>query len=151
MTLLNGYTIRKLRKKNYLAWKYLWHGYLACYDTIVDDFIYRSTFERLVSKKNFSQHAKVAECDGKFIGLARYIFHPHNWKIEDVCYLQDLYVLPNVRRNGAGRSLIDSVYQALDARNVSTVYWLTRDFNEQARKLYDKLAQLTPFIKYNRF
>jgi len=30
------------------------------------------------------------------------------------------------------------------------VYWLTQDFNHTARNLYDRVAQLTPFIKYQR-
>ena len=34
--------------------------------------------------------------------------------------------------------------------DTSTVYWLTQDFNEQARKLYDNIGTFTSFIKYNR-
>ena len=33
-----------------------------------------------------------------------YIYHPHNWRIEDVCYLQDLYAAPDMRGKGVGLS-----------------------------------------------
>ena len=31
-----------------------------------------------------------------------------------------------------------------------SVYWLTQEFNATARKLYDRVAMLTPFVKYQR-
>ena len=46
--------------------------------------------------------------------------------------------------------LEEAVYDEADKRGVPTVYWLTQDFNKPARLLYDKIATLTPFIKYNR-
>jgi hypothetical protein len=30
------------------------------------------------------------------------------------------------------------------------VYWMTQDFNANARLLYDRIGSLTPFIKYSR-
>ena len=98
----------------------------------------------------FSQNAFVAEQENELIGLVHYIYHPHNWKIEDVCYLQDLFVLKTARGTGVGRALIESVYLAADRNGTPTVYWLTQDFNEQARKLYDNIGTITSFIKYNR-
>jgi len=46
--------------------------------------------------------------------------------------------------------LIEAVYQAADSNGTPTVYWLTQDFNTAARTLYDRIATVTPFIKYNR-
>ena len=37
-----------------------------------------------------------------------------------------------------------------DAAGTPAVYWLTQDFNTQARQLYDRIAAVTPFIRYNR-
>ncbi len=84
------------------------------------------------------------------VGLVHYIFLMHGWKIEDVTYLQDLYTAPNARGKGVGRALIEAVYAAADAESAPTVYWMTQDFNTPARKLYDKGAAITPFIKYSR-
>ena len=82
--------------------------------------------------------------------LVHYIFHPHNWRTDDVCYLQDLFTLKKQRRKGIAKALIQAVYEAADANGTSSVYWMTQDFNLGARKLYDQVASLTPFIKYQR-
>jgi GNAT superfamily N-acetyltransferase len=75
---------------------------------------------------------------------------PHCWRVENVCYLQDLYADPEVRGTGVGRQLIEAVYAAADAEGCPTVYWMTQTFNETARKLYDRIGEATPFMKYQR-
>ncbi|MDD9921010.1 MAG: GNAT family N-acetyltransferase, partial [Boseongicola sp.] len=57
---------------------------------------------------------------------------------------------PDVRGQGIGRALIEAVYSAADDAGAPAVYWLTQDFNAEARKLYDRIGTLTPFIKYAR-
>jgi hypothetical protein len=34
------------------------------------------------------------QTDGTLIGLVHIIFHSHNWRVENVCGLQDLYISP---------------------------------------------------------
>jgi GNAT superfamily N-acetyltransferase len=144
------FEIRQLSDNDFINWKTLWKQYLEFYKTSVEDLVYETTFERLISSDHFSQNAFVAEQENELIGLVHYIYHPHNWKIEDVCYLQDLFVLKTARGTGVGRALIELVYLAADRNGTPTVYWLTQDFNEQARKLYDNIGTITSFIKYNR-
>jgi GNAT superfamily N-acetyltransferase len=78
------------------------------------------------------------------------MYHRHGWKVEPVCYLQDLYAAPDVRGTGLGRALIEAVYAQADSDGCPSVYWMTQEFNATARKLYDRIATLTPFIKYSR-
>ena len=144
------FEIRELSDNDFINWKTLWKQYLEFYKTSVEDLVYETTFKRLISNHHFSQNAFVAEQGNKLIGLVHYIYHPHNWKIEDVCYLQDLFVLKTARGTGVGRALMEAVYLAADRNDTSTVYWLTQDFNEQARKLYDNIGTITSFIRYNR-
>ena len=73
-----------------------------------------------------------------YLGNAGLIWHGHNWRVENVCYLQDLYVDPDVRGSGVGRALIEAVYAEADRRGTPAVYWLTQDFNQPARRLYDR-------------
>lgn len=143
-------TVRALRTDDEPAWRDLWTAYLAFYETSVDASVYTSTFARLMGDDPRDFNALVAELDGQVIGLTHYLFHRHAWKIEDVCYLQDLYATPETRGTGVGRALIEGVYNAADAKGVPTVYWLTQDFNQTARQLYDRIGTLTPFIKYQR-
>ena len=92
----------------------------------------------------------VAKLDGRLAGLTHYLFHRHAWKVERVCYLQDLYARPETRGNGVGRALIQAVYDEANRQEAPAVYWLTQDSNHTARKLYDRIGKLTPFLKYQR-
>jgi len=47
---------------------------------------------------------------------------------------------------GVGRALIEAVYAEADAAGCPAVYWLTQDLNAPARRLYDRVAHVTPFI-----
>lgn len=143
-------TIRALRAEDQAEWRRLWTGYLEFYNSSVSEEVYATTFTRLLDPARRSQHAFVAEGAGKLVGLVHYIFHPHNWRIEDVVYLQDLYVDPEIRGTGAGRALIEAVYAEADRSGTPSVYWMTQEFNATGRQLYDRIATLTPFIKYQR-
>ena len=61
-----------------------------------------------------------------------------------------LAVHPAHHRQGIGRALIEAVYAAADAAGVPAVYWLTAEDNYAGRMLYDKVAQRSPFIRYQR-
>ena len=143
-------TVRPLRPHDEPRWRVLWRGYLEFYGATVDETVYRTYFQRLLGDDPQDFHGLVAEQDGELVGLTHYLFHRHGWKIENVVYLQDLYVDPVARGTGAGRALIEAVYAAADAAGCPSVYWLTQDFNATARQLYDRMADVTPFIKYQR-
>lgn len=143
-------TIRPLRAADEADWRRLWTGYLDYYETSVPDGVYATTFARLLGNDPQDFNGLIAEVDGQPMGLAHYLFHRHCWKVENVCYLQDLYVDPAARGTGLGRALIEAVYAAADANGTPAVYWLTQDFNDTGRRLYDRIGKLTPFIRYNR-
>lgn len=143
-------TIRPLRREDEPAWRQLWCAYLDFYGTAVSEEVYATYFERLLGDDRRDFHGLVAERDGVLIGLTHYLFHRHGWRIEDVVYLQDLYVDPAVRGTGAGRALIQAVYDAADAAGCPSVYWLTQTGNQTARQLYDRIATPTDFMKYQR-
>lgn len=142
--------VRPLQPEDKPQWRMLWRDYLAFYETTLPDEMFELQFERLLSDNPHDFHGLVAEVDGNVAGLTHFVFHRHGWKVEDVCYLQDLYANPDVRGKGVGRALIEAVYQAADAAGAPSVYWNTQDFNHTARQLYDRIGVKTPFIKYTR-
>lgn len=143
-------TIRPIVATDREQWARLWKAYLEFYKTTVPPEVYESSFKRLLGNDPNDFCGLIAEVDGKPAGFVHYLFHRHMWKIENVCYLQDLYADPEVRGQGVGRKLIEAVYAAADAAGCPSVYWLTQDFNAEARKLYDRIGALSPFIRYNR-
>ncbi len=143
-------TIRPLAPEDEPHWRRLWCAYLAFYETTRPDEIYTAYFKRLLGDDPRDYSGLIAELDGTPVGLTHYLFHRHGWRLEDVCYLQDLYADPEVRGQGIGRALIEAVYAAADKNGTPEVYWLTQDFNAEARHLYDRVGRLSPFIKYQR-
>lgn len=142
--------IRPLRPEDAAEWRRLWTGYLEFYKTTVPEEVYATTFSRLLGDDPQDFNGFLALVGGRPMGLVHFLFHRHCWKIENVCYLQDLYVDPQARGTGLGRKLIEAVYAAADANGTPAVYWLTQDFNTTGRQLYDRIAQVTPFIRYVR-
>jgi GNAT superfamily N-acetyltransferase len=142
--------IRPIRAEDEDAWRRLWGAYHDFYAATVPEAVRASSFARLVDPAVTDYRGLLAWRDGRPIGLAHVIFHRHGWRIEDVCYLQDLFVDPSARGSGAGRALIEAVYAMADANGTPRVYWLTQEFNSKARALYDRVGRATPFIKYER-
>lgn len=142
--------IRDLRTSDRAEWRDLWRAYLDFYDTTRPDEVYSSSFARLTDPQQPDYRGYVSERDGRLSGLVHFIFHRHGWHVGEVCYLQDLFVTPAARGTGAGRALMEAVFSAADAAGAPEVYWLTQDFNTGARRLYDRIGQVTPFIKYRR-
>lgn len=142
--------VRPIEARDEAEWRVLWTGYLEFYETSVSEEVYRTTFARLLTDDPHEFHGLVAENDGKLIGIVHYLFHRHCWRIENVVYLQDLFVSGEARGTGAGRALIEAVYAEADKAGCPAVYWLTQEFNQTARLLYDRIAKVTPFIRYNR-
>ena len=142
--------IREISGSDHDVWATLWRGYLAYYETELPEEVYVSSFARLIDPQETNYKGFIAWNGDAALGLVHYIYHLHGWKIEPVCYLQDLFTVPEARGRGVGRALIEAVYKAADVDGSPNVYWLTQDFNAAGRKLYDKVGQLTPFIKYQR-
>ena len=140
--------IRRLAPSDHTDWRRLWTDYLTFYETTVAEEVYATTWNRLFEPGAFEPKGFLALLDGEPVGLVHYIFHRSCWSIEGNCYLQDLFVDPQVRGSGSGRALIEAVYGKAAEAGAPQVYWLTQEFNSTARGLYDKVATLTPFVRY---
>jgi GNAT superfamily N-acetyltransferase len=143
-------TVRPLETGDRAAWDDLWRAYLAFYKTDLPAAQYDLHFARLTDPAQPDLRGYVAVEDGVLAGLAHVIWHPHGWHAAPVCYLQDLYTSPPFRRHGVAEALVRAVYDAADAGGAADVYWLTQSFNDTARRLYDRIGRVTPFIKYQR-
>jgi GNAT superfamily N-acetyltransferase len=148
----NSSRIRPITNIDYEAWLPLWDGYNAFYgrhgETGLDLNITQTTWGRFLNK-NEPVNAFVAEQNGQLVGLVHFIFHRSTSRLNDVCYLQDLYVNKDLRGTGIGRQLIQAVYNAALKAESTRVYWQTQDSNTAGRALYDKVAKHLGFIVYS--
>jgi GNAT superfamily N-acetyltransferase len=144
-------TVRRLEAKDKAAWLPLFKGYITFYKSSIADDVIEETWQRLLSGAEHVHRGLVAvDAADQPIGLAHILFHRSTWSKTWYCYLEDLFVRPDIRAKGVGEALIQAVYAEADARGTTRVYWSTQEFNYRARGLYDKVATKSPFIQYRR-
>jgi GNAT superfamily N-acetyltransferase len=150
MSIESSVKIRPLRASDREAWEAMFHGYINFYEAKVPDDVIELTWKRLLGMEDgFLGLVAVDEHD-RPIGLAHVLFHPSTWSATNYCYLEDLYVDRAVRRGGVGRALIKAVYEEADKRGATRTYWTTKQDNSTARRVYDRVATLSPFVQYRR-
>jgi GNAT superfamily N-acetyltransferase len=142
--------IRRLEAQHKEAWKSLWRGYLEFYEASVAPEVTEATWRRIIDPAGPIHSFGAFGQRDHLVGIVHYLFHPVTWSLSPRCYLEDLFVDPKARGLGAGRALIEAVYRAADDAGADQVYWLTAESNRTARQLYDRIGQVTPFIKYRR-
>jgi GNAT superfamily N-acetyltransferase len=130
--------VRRLVPGDRAQWEPLWQGYLTFYESSLSQRTTDSTFARLLDDDNM----------GALVGLAHYVVHPTTWDTRPVCYLEDLFVDPSQRGAGVGRALIESLRDIGRREGWAEIYWMTAADNVTARRLYDRVAQLGNWVRY---
>jgi len=147
----DAFLVRPIGRADYAGWRPLWDGYNRLYGRhgadALPEHITEVTWERFFSLTE-PVHALVAEQSESVVGIAHYLFHRSTTRLNDVCYLQDLFTVEQLRGQGIGRQLIRAVYESAHAAGSSRVYWQTQVTNVSGRALYDKLAEHRGFIVY---
>jgi GNAT superfamily N-acetyltransferase len=141
--------VRPLEQADHAEWRRLWTAYLTFYKTSVPEEVYATTWKRLFTQGEFEPKGFIALVDGKPVGLVHYLYHRTCWTEANNCYLQDLFADPEVRGRGVGAALIEAVRREAAKAGVTNVYWMTHETNATARRLYDRVARHTGFIKYS--
>jgi len=141
--------VRPLVDADRAAWQPLWEAYLAFYESPETASVSDASFARLATRTE-RMAGFVAEQDGTVVGFAHAVLHGSSWHVGPACYLEDLFVSPEVRGGGVGRALIDAVTTWGLAAGSERTYWITQQGNDRARALYDTLAHVEPFVLYER-
>lgn len=139
-------SIKPLAPSDRADWERLARGYKDFYEDPVPDAVYEEVWARLMA--DGPVQGLGCRADGALVGIAHILFHAHSWKGE-VCYLQDLFTVPEARGRGVARALIDAAADKARRRGCAAFYWLTKADNAVARALYDKIARDKGFIRYD--
>ncbi|MBZ8132649.1 GNAT family N-acetyltransferase [Afifella sp. IM 167] len=139
--------VRPLAEADRAAFAPLWQAYLDFYGTRLEPEVTDTTWRRIVDPTG-PLCAFGAFLEGRLAGFAIYFFHPGTWTTAERCYLEDLFVAAEARGSGVGRALMEAVFSAAGAAGASEVYWQTETDNAVARALYDRLGELTEYVKY---
>ena len=105
-------------------------------------------WQQLVQEDSQLSAFIVEDSQGELLGFSHCLVHPYTWDIHPCCYLEDLYIAPQARSQGLGRAMIEYVRTFAQARGCTRLYWVTHQENQQAQKLYEKIATRMDMIQY---
>lgn len=144
------YRIRHPRDSDRDQWNDLWQGYLHFYESSLTAEVTDLLWHRIHDPSHEIECRVAVAGEERLLGLVHFFAHAHTWHASPVCYLNDLFVRPEIRCGGIGEKLIHAVVDAARTRGWAEVYWHTQHFNSVARGLYDKVTGGTDgFVNYS--
>ena len=89
--------------------------------------------------------AIIAEWQDKVVGFALFFPNYSTFRTKPGIYLEDLFVLPDYRRQGIGKALLQYLVELAFNRNVGRLEWSVLDWNEPAIEFYQSMgAEILP-------
>lgn len=144
-----NFTLRQLMADDRAQWEQKFAAYADFYQLPLAKEATDSVWGWIFDEHNDFWCSVAVDGGGKIIGFTQYQLMHRSLSGGMVCYLSDLYVDTDVRGSGAGRALIDHVFEFARNRGISNVRWLTQDYNYDARKLYDSYGKKSDFLLYS--
>ncbi len=129
-------------------WRRLWQTYLDFYGASVAQEVTDRLWAALVPG-DATWRGFGATIGSELVGFAIVIVHPATWSLAPTAYLEDLFVRPDVRKQGIGRALIEAVMDEGRERGWTSLYWLTKTDNRVARALYDRFTPADDLVRYH--
>lgn len=137
--------IRSVTANDRAQWETLWQDSV---DGALSQDVVEHSFHAITDKTG-AINALVAEDEaGRIIGLLHYVVHPVAGCIQPVCYMQDLYVSPDARRQGVARALVRELEQTAAANKYDRIYWLLDKTNNGAKDFYQNIGIQLEFGLY---
>jgi len=131
-------------------WRRLYDGYAAFYKVQMTDAIADTLWGWLNDPAHVLNCLIAEDQNGKAIGLAHIRAMPRPLSGAECGFLDDLFVDPDARGQGAFEALFKAMDAMAQDRGWAMVRWLTQEFNYRGRSAYDRIATKTPFILYQR-
>lgn len=144
---VEGLEIRALGAEDRPSWERLWDDYCDFYGQKLPPEVSDATWSRILDPASPIQ-GWGAFVEGRLVGLAHTVLHPHTWSTRTLCYLEDLFVSPSVRGRGVGHSLISFLWDRAAAEGWGRLYWHTEESNATARRLYDRFRPADGYVRY---
>ncbi len=95
--------------------------------------------EHLFGSRPYAE-AIVAEYAGQAVGFALFFSNYSTFLTQPGIYLEDLFVLPEYRRQGIGKAIFSYLAQLAVERGYGRLEWSVLDWNEPAIKFYRRMG-----------
>ena len=142
-------TIRHIEIQDKASWQELYIAYLRFYESEPVESSTELLWNRLTNGEPEIQ-GLVAVSNGEVVGIAHFHYQLSTWSDTLHCYLEDLYVAEDARGKGAASSLIAAVQDLAIQNKCSELFWITKESNTVAKKLYEQVATLSDFVRYEK-
>ena len=136
------------RPSDRAGWEAMWAGYCAFY-AVPHTPEKAATVWSWISDPAHPVKGFLARTgEGRVVGLTHYrAFHrPIAGAVG--CFLDDLFVDPEVRGGGIAARLVEAVVGEARRNSWGVVRWITAEDNARARALYDRIAAKTQWVTY---
>ena len=149
-----SWLVRPVRGDEVEAWSRLFAGYAAFYGVPTSPEHQRQVWGWIRDEGLVEALVAVpVDADGHETGAPLGLAHLRTWVRPlrgVVCgYLDDLYVDPSARGQGAVTALFDEIRRLAHERGWPTVRWTTAEDNYRARTVYDRIATRTAWVTYD--
>ena len=118
----------------------------AIYDMIYELAVYEKAPEQVITTVEEIQatlfasgsktEALICEIENKVAGYAVFFTSYSTWLGRNGIYMEDLYVSPEFRGNGAGKALLRTIAQLAVKRECGRLEWSVLDWNQPAIDFY---------------
>lgn len=82
----------------------------------------------------------IAEWNNVPAGFAFFFYNYSTWRGRPGLYLEDLFVLPEMRSKGVGKALLQHMARLAVRENCYGIRWMVLEWNEPALKFYERLG-----------
>lgn len=132
----------------------------AIYDMIYELAVYEKAPEEVVTTPDeireslFAADSKtealICEVDGKVVGYAVFFTSYSTWLGRNGIYMEDLYISPDYRGNGAGKALLKTIARYAVERKCGRLEWSVLDWNQPAIDFYLSIgaAPQSEWVRY---
>lgn len=90
--------------------------------------------------EHVSLYAHVAEVDGDVVGFAVWFRNFSTWRGRHGIYLEDLFVAPEHRGSGLGKSLLAELARECETKGYARLEWWVLNWNEPSIAFYRSLG-----------
>jgi len=142
--------IRPIETSEFFPWHAVYSGYGEFYETPLHDEKAVLVWSWIIDPSNELECLVAVDEKGEVVGLAHFRECARPLAGSRGLYLDDLFVLPEKRKQGIASALIEGVADVGRARGASIVRWITAKDNETARSLYKNVAEKTQWVTYDK-
>lgn len=103
----------------------------------------KATPQKLIASlfsEGATAHALLCEQHGEAIGFAVYFFNYSTWLGQNGLYLEDLYIEPSKRGQGAGKAIMQHLAKEAITKNCGRFEWVVLDWNQSAIDFYNSIG-----------